>query len=63
MIIVKKIKGVWAVVNEETKEIIECFDTKYEAEDYYEPYRIKETLKEFDRDRRWKSLWDVEDRT
>ncbi len=58
MLLIKKIHGIWAVVNDQ--EIIECFDTKYEADEYFEPERQKQALVEFDKSRNWISLWDEE---
>lgn len=62
MIRLKKIKGLWAVTDDEARDILECFDTKDEAARYFEPYRIQQGLEEFDKKRDWKSLWDEEKR-
>lgn len=58
MIRITRIQGLWAMMNDH--EIIECYDTRQEADEAYEPYRAKAALDEFDRKRSWKSLWDIE---
>lgn len=62
MIRLKKIQGLWAITDDDSRDILECFDTKDEAARYYEPYRIRQGLEEFDQKRDWKSLWDEEKR-
>lgn len=62
MIKITKIAGVWAVVNDKSRDIIECFDTRVEADEYFEPIRIHQTLVDFDKIRNWESLWDIEQR-
>lgn len=62
MIKITKIAGVWAVVNDKSWDIIECFDTRVEADEYFEPIRIHQTLVDFDKIRNWESLWDIEQR-
>lgn len=56
----RRIGGLWTAISRTTGEIEECFDTKAEANDFITPYRLKEALKEFDKHRTWKSLYDVE---
>lgn len=51
-----KISGVWAVVDD--REIIECFDTRYDAEEYFEPERQRQALIQFDKIRNWSSYYD-----
>lgn len=53
-----KINGLWAVID--GQEIIECFDTKYQADEYFEPERQRQALIQFDQTRSWTSLWDEE---
>lgn len=60
MIKIRRIGGLWAVVNDKSRDIIECFDTRQEAAEYFEPIRIHQTLADFDKVRNWESLWDVE---
>lgn len=60
MIKIRRIGSLWAVVNDKSRDIIECFDTRQEANEYFEPIRIHQTLKDFDRVRSWESLWDIE---
>lgn len=57
---VKQIGAVFCLM--EGREIVEAYDTRYEAEAAMEPYRRREALEKFDRSRNWKSLWDVENR-
>lgn len=56
----RRIKGLWAAVDKRSGEIVECFDTKAEALDFVESWMRVEGLKEFDRSRRWISMYDVE---
>lgn len=53
-----RINGLWAVI--EDREIIECFDTKYEADQFFEPERQRQALIQFDKKRTWNSLYDEE---
>lgn len=48
---VVQVQGLWCLV--EGWDIIEAYDTKYEALQAF-------GLAEFDRTRSWKSLWDME---
>lgn len=56
MIKIRRIGGLWAVVNDKSRDIIECFDTRVEADEYFEPIRIHQTLVDFDKIRNWESL-------
>lgn len=56
---IKKIQGLWAIVDS-TGQIVEAFDTKYEADDALKDFRKSETLQAFDRIRDWVSLYDAE---
>lgn len=60
MIKIRRIGSIWAVVNDKSRDIIECFDTRLEADEYFEPIRVHQTLNDFDKTRTWESLWDVE---
>lgn len=55
---IRKIKGLWAALDQ--GEIVECFDTKTEAQDFLHQQLRRNFLKVLDEKRRWTSLWDVE---
>lgn len=57
---IKKIQGLWAVVDAKNRDIMECFDSESEAKEYFKPFKTEQALKEFDRERNWISLWDAE---
>lgn len=48
---VVQVDALWCLV--EDRDIIEAYDTKYEAMQAF-------GLAEFDRTRKWRSLWDLE---
>ena len=56
---IKKIQGLWAIVDR-TGQIVEAYDTKYEAEGALQIFQKDERLKVFDQIRTWISLYDVE---